>query len=460
MILSGVRLILQGPKILFGKSGILYSCLMVIFMPVFPIVTIMRERILDHASKTYQVSSHYLEQANVQMSQYISADLVLETIFQLFIQTLLLLSARSETRTILGMERLFDPEEEMLFMSPEFLLVISISGSLVSCVRSHMKGISKKRAHSSATSTAVMLLFTLSSIFLRMFSYTLYFTPCLGLFNVLRHLQGEMYPYYHPVHYKMNLTQELFYFGNAKPIPWAQITRWNHTLDNANPTPPQLSLYTMYTIEQYFCMFVTLLTMHAFFMYLAKRFINPESFQRLTLLDALIHSIGNCHIPAPMEEWDDRKGSVAAHKRRQKLVLKEIVVAIGLNFLMNFALLSPLIILFMSIVERHEILVNSIGAFPTEIIAFWKIQRVLGVSYGLLLLFTIVQLVAYYFYNSKYHPFYKIVRSERNCKTNFIKGLILPLIIKIIYIPDWFFEEFEMEEIMELNGNNPNQEHE
>ena len=134
MILSGVRLILQGPKILFGKSGILYSCLMVIFMPVFPIITIMRERILDHASKTYQVSSHYLEQANVQMSQYISADLGLETIFQLFIQTLLLLSARSETRTILGMERLFDPEEEMLFMSPEFLLVISISGSLVSCV--------------------------------------------------------------------------------------------------------------------------------------------------------------------------------------------------------------------------------------------------------------------------------------------------------------------------------------
>ena len=65
-----------------------------------------------------------------------------------------------------------------------------------------------------------------------------------------------------------------------------------------------------------------------------------------------------------------------------------------------------------NIFDRHAILVNSIGAFPEEIEAYVQIQWMIGLSYSLLVLLTTIQIVSFYLYNDRFHPFALIVRTK------------------------------------------------
>ena len=62
-----------------------------------------------------------------------------------------------------------------------------------------------------------------------------------------------------------------------------------------------------------------------------------------------------------------------------------------------------------NIFDRHNILVNSIGAFPEEIEAHGQIKWMIGLSYTLLVVVTIIQIVSYYLYNGRFHPFASII---------------------------------------------------
>ena len=69
----------------------------------------------------------------------------------------------------------------------------------------------------------------------------------------------------------------------------------------------------------------------------------------------------------------------------------------------------------MNVFERHNLLLNSIGAFPEEYEAFNKLILLLSLGYSLLVLCTIIQVVSYYYFNGKYHPFAIIVMPEQKC---------------------------------------------
>ena len=58
-------------------------------------------------------------------------------------------------------------------------------------------------------------------------------------------------------------------------------------------------------------------------------------------------------------------------------------------------------------------LLNSIGIFSEEIQAYEKIKLMLILSYTTLVILTIVQVMSYYLYNSKFHPYAMIVMPER-----------------------------------------------
>ena len=124
------------------------------------------------------------------------------------------------------------------------------------------------------------------------------------------------------------------------------------------------------------------------------------------------------------------------HKQRMTLVFKEMLASILINFGVNLLLLTPLIILgnfnyhcstivkahlqiFFSEVnmwERHDILLNSIGPFPEEFEAMEKIKLIIGLGYSLLVVLTIVQVVSFYLYNKRFHPFAKIVMPDPTSK--------------------------------------------
>ena len=62
---------------------------------------------LSQASKIYEVSASQYAKSKEQMTKYVGADLGLETMYQTAIQLILVLLAKSETRTIQGLEVIF-----------------------------------------------------------------------------------------------------------------------------------------------------------------------------------------------------------------------------------------------------------------------------------------------------------------------------------------------------------------
>ncbi len=349
LLLSNLQLMSQGPQ--FGRRRTtLVWMIWICVQPVYPVIVILKEKMLHHMSKVYEVSASQYANAKEQMTKYVQAELGLETIYQTFLQLLLVLLAKSDTRTIQGLEMVFadDGTEEILGMNPTFIFAYSTTWSIFSCIRSFMKGRNIKREYSTWESTLANFLFACLSITIRIASFLLYFTPCLGLGNIHRFYQGEMYPFLAPMAFDNSLTNldgEYMHFGNAPPILWSKITRWNYTLDSRNPIPPPKELYNWFSIKQYTGVFIVMLFVHPFLVMLGKWLANPRPFSRLHWLDCVIHCACNTNVPFPMEDWDERKGQVASHKRRQKLVLRETLTVIIINFVIHFFLLIPLILL-------------------------------------------------------------------------------------------------------------------
>ena len=348
-LLGSLQFLMEGSKAMFGQfrpNEPVKKLGMYLAIPFYPIYLIMWEKTLQEASKVYIIPPIVLEEAKYYAHQLIQVDIGLESNFQLIISTALLLLANSQTNTITGLEVLF-ANENFFYVNTKLALVLSISWSLFSCISSQINGMSKKREHSTGKSLTLLLLFNSVSIGLSVFSCILYLTPALGLFNSLRHLQGEMYPYWDPYFYPEDVIDDsdaTFYYSNATPIPWSKITRWKYK-ERYEADPPELSLYTLFTIEEYFGILIVISVIQFVLQLLAKLWANPLVFQKLSWIDCLIHGICCCFVPCPMEEWDTEKGTIANHKKRKDLVFKEMLVSMILNFGVHLALLTPLIIL-------------------------------------------------------------------------------------------------------------------
>ena len=427
LLLSSMKLLSKGPELLFGASSKLHWIATVILMPILPPILIMREATLSHANHTFQVSATVLANVKSQIAQFIQADLGLESHLQVVISVILLLLSRSETPTIIGLKVLFE-RETIFYLPTSTAITLSIVWSLISCIRSHMKGISKKREYFPAVSYTIMVIFATCSISLRIFSYTLFLTPALGLFSILRHLQGEMYPFYAPFFEPdLDVSKDMFYFGNAPEIPWSKITKWNY-IGWGEAYPPENKIYTLFSIGEYFWILLGVLSLNIIFQILGKRFTNPSVYKILSWLDVFIHGIACCFIPHAMEEWDEQDGSVFMHKTRKNLVKIEMMTSIMINFSFNMLLLTPLITLGVNIFERQDILVNSIGAFPEENYAFRQIIAMIAFGYSLLVLLTIIQTLSYFLYNDKFHPFAGIIHPDSRCKTSILLSTLQSLL--------------------------------
>ena len=75
--------------------------------------------------------------------------------------------------------------------------------------------------------------------------------------------------------------------------------------------------------------------------------------------------------------------------------------------------------------ERHDILLNTSGPFPEEFEAMDKIKLLIGLGYSLLVVLTILQVVSFYLYNERFHPFAKIVMPEPISKLSHADQLVV-----------------------------------
>ena len=118
----------------------------------------------------------------------------LETVFQITINTILVCYAHSSTKTRQGLAAIFTQDDFALMgvtISPKVIIVILLTMNSISLIRAHMNGlIMGHGSNYNFVGKLLVFLFVASAIVVRIMSMTLYFTPLLGLFNLLHHYQS------------------------------------------------------------------------------------------------------------------------------------------------------------------------------------------------------------------------------------------------------------------------------
>ena len=119
----------------------------------------------------------------------------LETMFQVTINTILLLYVDSLTRSKQGFVALFD-QDAFVFMGiklpSRMILAVLLVLNLVGLSTAQFNGITNQSGHLYQPFGKLLLLIgSCCANLTRIMSFTLYFAPSLGLFNLLHHYQGK-----------------------------------------------------------------------------------------------------------------------------------------------------------------------------------------------------------------------------------------------------------------------------
>ena len=194
----------------------------------------------------------------------------------------------------------------------------------------------------------------------RVLPIVMFFAVPLGLFSLLRHLQGEQVPWNASLIYNFigpNATGQVF-FGNES-FDWSLIDRWTRShsvspFSNINSfeyavwnpdfliSPPDYTSYTYFRLRSYFIIYLAILAFHILVVFLIKINISTIFNKEFNCLEKLIHCLENSNIPHNVQEWDTGKGNAKEHKLRMKANLKETFLMILVNTVFNLVLLVPI----------------------------------------------------------------------------------------------------------------------
>ena len=135
-----------------------------------------------------------IEELEKELTKHTRIQQGLETVFQTTINAILVCYAYSSTKTRQGLEAIFT-RNDFVFMgatiSPTVIIAVLLTINLMSLIRAHMNGfIMGHGSNYILRGKLLVYLFVASAIVVRIMSITMYFTPILGLFNLLRHYQG------------------------------------------------------------------------------------------------------------------------------------------------------------------------------------------------------------------------------------------------------------------------------
>ena len=289
------------------------------------------------------------------LNRHIKLELGLETVYQLTITLILLLLSYTETPVEADLKTVFNEGLEPISIS---LLIASIVLSAISFTSSHCKILNICREHFPFTSRLVASLYSLCGLVTRVVAIVVYFTVPLGLFNLLRHWQGEQLPW---SWYTLDFVtpEGLMFMGDNEGFLWNEVDRWikNGTLFlnktdelgwsiEGNPhyflTAPDVTLYIGLTWQPYLYIFFAHISLHTIIIFFAKYKLSLVFRYGFNLLDKFLHSLENTNLPFNCREWDDGKGDAEEHRRRMCLNWKEGLVIIIINTVFNSSLLVPL----------------------------------------------------------------------------------------------------------------------
>ena len=135
-----------------------------------------------------------IEELEKELTKHTRVQQGLETVFQITINTILVAYAHSSTKIRQGLAAIFTQDAFVLMgatVSPEVVIAVLLTMNSIRLIRAHMNGfIMGHGSNYSLVGKLLVFLYVTSAIIVRITSMTLYFTPSLGLFNLLQHYQS------------------------------------------------------------------------------------------------------------------------------------------------------------------------------------------------------------------------------------------------------------------------------
>ena len=342
----------------------------IIWLPIAPIRIYLETFRLKYLEMKLNISpadetlNKEFETKKRMFNMHVKLELGLETIYQLAGQSILLLMSYTKTATQSGLKTIFN---EGLAIDVIIGLIVSISLSFFSCVTSHLKALSASRERFPFVSKVIVGFYCLFGCLTRVMSMIMFFAPSLGLFSLLKHLQGEQIPWDTGV-LDMVGPDDLLFLGDNEPVNWLSIDRWARNfsapkfLQHPNGTfqrykgnlilnpayldrssgHPTYTLYTYFSLGTYFLIFVGLILLHMIAVFIAKWMLSQEFRLNFNFLEKLIHCLENTNLPFNVKEWDDGLGNALDHQKRMQSNWMEIRAIIIIKGVFNLIFLSPM----------------------------------------------------------------------------------------------------------------------
>ena len=204
--LSSLRLSLNNPGISFGLKNdglkqwafcIFIDQLLWIFHPLFlslqeAYIITQNQMMLESKqidNEKYSQNIEKQKELGLYLKMFKKLESNLETIFQMTGRIILLALVGSNTRTTQSLSTIFDNKD--IFGIPARLFIfLSIALSFARFTFSQITGIAGCRIYFPIRSKILIGSSALLSSVVRVTTFILYFSPCLGLWNSLRHFQG------------------------------------------------------------------------------------------------------------------------------------------------------------------------------------------------------------------------------------------------------------------------------
>lgn len=270
-------------------------------------------------------------------------------------------------------------QDEIVLMnikiSSNFVLGTFMTMNLTSFIKVHINGIVQE--YSSNTKMAGKLMLILSILLgslIRISSIVLYFSPILGLFQLLHHYQGiyqiqliiktvcQIYIYFFFYFPAEMFGFEIFDPSNTgihhivpisnKTSSLASLQRGTYS-ENGQENgvhvyiyePPAIELYTTFSLATYFLSFWGILFFQTLVIIILDKVWIKTIPNCATLWERIIHAIVKSHFAFPYENWHETVGNCQDHRDRQKAAKHEVLVTMFINLVFNMAMLVPLVIL-------------------------------------------------------------------------------------------------------------------
>ena len=156
--------------------------------------TITKQKNMTLASSYTKICTR-IERLEHDLKKHNQVQLGFETIYQLIGTSILICYANSDTKTRQGLTAFFEEQNQDIMgitLTSEVAITILLALNLLSFSKAHLTGIIAGYAsnYNLVGKFLILLCITLNSI-VRVGSVTLYFTPVLGLFNLLNHYQSK-----------------------------------------------------------------------------------------------------------------------------------------------------------------------------------------------------------------------------------------------------------------------------